>query len=158
MGGNKMSMLKQFNLARTSLLTFIQDLDEDILDHSFKYFENTIRWHIGNILFVDEKLLFVNQKESQNIPKEYAELFSSDIKVANWSIKPPTISQLMEDLENQQNRINNFGDLFWKSEVKFKVPYGHVETHGDLLIMLAHRESEILGTMKAMKQVYDLEK
>lgn len=152
-----MSMLKQFNLARTSLLTLIKDLDEDILDHSFKYFENTIRWHIGNILFVDEKLLFVSQQKSQNIPKEYAELFSSDIKVSDWTIKPPTLTELIEHLEDQQNRINSFGELFWKSDVKFKVPYGHVETHGDLLIMLAHRESEILGTIKAMKQVYDFE-
>ncbi|MDQ0157642.1 DinB family protein [Robertmurraya andreesenii] len=152
-----MSMLKQFNLARTSLLTLIKDLDEDILDHSFKYFENTIRWHIGNILFVDEKLLFVSQQKSQNIPKEYAELFSSDIKVSDWTIKPPTLTELIEHLEDQQSRINSFGELFWKSDVKFKVPYGHVETHGDLLIMLAHRESEILGTIKAMKQVYDFE-
>jgi len=150
-------MLKQFNLARTSLLTLIKDLDEDILDHSFKYFENTIRWHIGNILFVDEKLLFVSQQKSQNIPKEYAELFSSDIKVSDWTIKPPTLTELIEHLEDQQSRINSFGELFWKSDVKFKVPYGHVETHGDLLIMLAHRESEILGTIKAMKQVYDFE-
>lgn len=152
-----MSMLKQFNLARTSLLTLIKDLDEDILDHSFKYFENTIRWHIGNILFVDEKLLFVSQQKSQNIPKEYAELFSSDIKVSDWTIKPPTLTELIEHLEDQQSRINSFGELFWKSDVKFNVPYGHVETHGDLLIMLAHRESEILGTIKAMKQVYDFE-
>lgn len=60
-------------------------------------------------------------------------------------------------MEEQQIRINNFDDLFWKSNVKFKVPYGHVETHGDLLIMLAHRESEILGKMKLMKQVIDAE-
>lgn len=152
-----MSVLKSYNLARTSLLTFINDLDEKVLDHSFKYFDNTIRWHIGNSLLVSEKLLFVNQKESQSIPKEYAELFSSDIKVSDWSITPPSLSQLMQDLEEQQTRINNFGELFWKSDVKFKVPYGHVETHGDLLIMLAHRESELLGQIKVMKQVYDAE-
>lgn len=150
-----MSVLKQFNLARTSLLTFVNDLDETILDHSFKYFENTMRWHIGNILLINEKLLFINQKESQNIPPEYAELFSSDIKSSDWTTTPPTLSELAGHLEDQQNRINNFDELFWKSDVKFKVPYGHVETHGDLLIMLAHRESEMLGQLKAMKQVYD---
>lgn len=150
-----MSILKPFNLARTSLLTFISELDDNILDHQFKYFDNTIRWYIGNILFVNEKLLFVNHEKSQNIPKEYAELFSSDIKVADWSIKGPSLGQLFGELEDQQNRINSFKELFWKSDVKFKVPHGHVETHGDLLIMLTQREAEVLGKIKAMKEVYD---
>lgn len=152
-----MSTLKQFNLARTSLLSFIQDLNEEVLDYQSQYFNNTIRWHIGNILLVNEKFLFVSQKESQEIPKEYAELFSSDINVADWKIDAPTLDQLMEDLYNQQNRINNYNELFWKSNVKFKVPYGHIETYDDLLIMLAHRESETLGKIKTIKQIYDAE-
>lgn len=150
-----MTILKQFNLARTSLLTFIKELDENILDYQFKYFDNTLRWHIGNILFVNEKLLFVNHAKSQNIPKEYAELFSSDIKVSDWTNQAPSLEALIEQLEDQQNRVNNFDELFWKSDVKFKVPHGHVETHGDLLIMLTHREAEMLGKIEAMKEVYD---
>ncbi|MFD1849809.1 hypothetical protein [Oceanobacillus bengalensis] len=150
-----MSPLKQFNLARTSLITFIQDLDKDSLDHVSKFFDNTIRWHIGNSLLMDEKLLFVSQKKSQKIPEEYAELFSSDVNVSDWSIEAPSLEQLIEDLINQQNRINSFDELFWKSNVKFKAPYGHIETHGDLLIMLSHREAELLGKIKAMKQVFD---
>ncbi|WP_085991305.1 DinB family protein [Oceanobacillus senegalensis] len=150
-----MSSLKQFNLARTSLLTYIQELDEEALDYQSKYFNNTIRWHIGNTLLVNEKLLFVSQKKSQKIPEHYAKLFSSDINVSDWSEEPPSLEQLIEDLVNQQNRINSFDELFWKSNVKFKVPYGYVETHGDLLIMLSHRESELLGKIKGMKQVND---
>ncbi|MCR1835411.1 DinB family protein [Oceanobacillus caeni] len=148
--------LKQFNLARTSLLTFIQDLDEDIIDKTSEYFDNTIRWHIGNILYMDEKLLFVSQKKSQKIPKEYAELFSSDVQVKDWKIEPPSLSQLIEDLIQQQERINKYDDLFWKSNVKFKSPHGYIETHGDLLIMLAQREAETLGLIRAMKKVLEV--
>ncbi|RLL47750.1 DinB family protein [Oceanobacillus piezotolerans] len=150
-----MSVLKQFNLARTSLLTFIQDLDNEALDYQSAYFDNTIRWHIGNTLLMDEKLLFVNQKKSQHIPKEYAELFSSDVKVEDWTVEAPSLEELMSHLVNQQNRVNTYDELFWKSDVKFKVPHGHIETHGDLLIMLAHREAEMLGKIKAMKQQFD---
>ncbi|GIO25894.1 DinB family protein [Ornithinibacillus bavariensis] len=151
-----MSVLKQFNLTRTSLLTFLSELDEEALDKKTNYFDNTIRWYIGNTLFMDEKLLFVS-KQSRKLPEEYAQLFSSDILSSEWTIKAPSLEQLINDLEDQQNRINNFDEFFWKSNVKFKVPYGHVETHGDLLIMLAHREAEILGRMKAMKQVVEAE-
>ncbi|MBC5637376.1 DinB family protein [Ornithinibacillus sp. BX22] len=151
-----MSFLKQFNLSRTSLLTFIRELDEDLVDRKSKYFENTIRWYIGNTLLMNEKLLFV-KKSSQKLPSHYNELFSSDIAVADWSVEVPTLEELIGQLEEQQIRINNFDDLFWKSNVKFKVPYGHVETHGDLLIMLAHRESEILGKIKLINQVINAE-
>lgn len=153
-----MTVLKTFNLTRTSLLTFIKELDEDILDYQFKYFENTVRWYIGNILFANEKLLFVNHEKSQNIPKEYAELFSSDIKVSDWTTEPPTLEVLISQLEDQQNRVNSFDELFWKSDVKFKVPHGHVETHGDLLIMLTHREAAMLGKIEAMKEVFEKQK
>lgn len=149
-----MSVLKQFNLARTSLLTFINELDETLVDQQSPYFDQTIRWYIGNTLFIHEKLLFVSKK-SRKLPEEYEELFSTDKKASDWAIHPPSLGELTERLEDQQNRINNFDELFWKSNVKFKVPYGHVETHGDLLIMLAHREAELLGQMKAMKQVYE---
>lgn len=147
--------LKSFNFARTSLLTFIQDLDEDVLDRQSKFFDNTIRWHIGNVLLINEKLLFISQKKSQKIPEEYAELFSSDIKVEDWKTQAPSLEQLMDDLVEQQNRINQFEELFWKSNIKFKVPYGYVQTHGDLLIMLTYREAETLGKIKMMKQVLD---
>lgn len=147
--------LKQFNLARTSLLTFIDDLNDEVLDTTSPYFDNTIRWHIGNVLYLDEKLLFVHPDKSQKLPKEYKELFSSDIQVKDWTVEAPSLSQLMDDLINQQERINSYDDLFWKSNVKFKVPFGSVESHGDLLIMLAHREAEILGKIKVMKRIID---
>lgn len=148
-----MSVLKQFNFARTALLTFIQDLDEDMADHQSNYFENTIRWHIGNVLWMDEKLIFISQEKSHEVPQEYAELFSSDISAKDWSIVPPSLAQLTEDLTRQQDRINSFNELYWQSNIKFKVPYGYVETYGDLLTMLAYREAEMLGQLKAMKQV-----
>lgn len=150
-----MSELKQFNLVRTSLLTFITQLDDRVLDRTSEYFENTIRWHIGNILFVNEKFLFVNPKNSQTLPEEYKELFSSDRTVKDWTIKPPSLENLITQLEEQQVRINRFDELFWKSNVKFKVPYGSVETYGDLLIMLSYREAEIIGMMKVMQSIIE---
>ncbi|MCU9593729.1 DinB family protein [Caldibacillus thermolactis] len=151
-----MEMLKQFNLARSSLLSYIEELDEEIVDKQSKYFEQTIRWHIGNTLFMFEKFLFVS-RDMQILPTDYAELFSADISVSDWKIKPPTLYQLVENLVHQQQRINEFSELFWKTDVKFKVPNGSVETHGDLLIMLAHREAETLGKIKIMKQVLEKE-
>jgi hypothetical protein len=128
-------------------------MEEETADVQATYFNNTIRWHIGHVLVVNEKLLFRYPKKSENIPANYAELFSPGTKPSDWTEEAPTLEELTKYLVEQQERINEFDDLFWKSNVTFKVPFGSVETFGDLLIMLGHHESEHLGKMKAMLQV-----
>lgn len=144
---------KQFNLSRTALLTFFQELDEETTDIQSKYFNNTLRWHIGHALVTYEKFLFRYPQKSDNIPESFADIFSSGTKPSDWTEEPPTLEELTKHLVEQQERINSFDDLFWNSNVKFKVPFGSIETFGDLLIMLSHHETEHLGKMKAMLQV-----
>lgn len=144
---------KQFNLARTALLTFIQDLDEETADVQSKYFNNTLRWHIGHVLVFNEKLILGYPRKSEHIPANFMDLFGPGTKPSEWTVEPPSLKELSTYLESQQQRINDFDELFWKTNVTFKVPYGSIETFGDLLIMLGHHESEHLGKMKAMHQV-----
>ncbi|GIO21536.1 DinB family protein [Oceanobacillus sp. J11TS1] len=144
---------KQFNLTRTALLTFASDLDDNIIDVQADYFNNTIRWHLGHTLVTMEKFLFRYPKKSENIPANYADFFGSGTSPKDWKEEPPSLEELLEALELQQQRINEFNDLFWKSNVQFKVPFGSIETHGDLLIMLSFHEAEHLGKVKAMHQV-----
>ncbi|GAA0345784.1 DinB family protein [Oceanobacillus oncorhynchi subsp. oncorhynchi] len=144
---------KQFNLTRTALLTFASELDDNSIDVQADYFDTTIRWHLGHALVTMEKFLFRYPVKSENIPAGYVQLFSSGISPEDWKEEPPSLEALLEALELQQQRINEFNDLFWKSNVQFKVPFGSVETQGDLLIMLSFREAELLGKIKTMHQV-----
>ncbi|WP_052400847.1 DinB family protein [Oceanobacillus jeddahense] len=144
---------KQFNLTRTALLTYASDLDDPIIDVQADYFNNTIRWHLGHVLVTMEKFLFRYPSKSENIPANFADLFGSGTNPKDWKEEPPSLGALLEALEIQQQRINEFNDLFWKSNVQFKVPFGSVETYGDLLIMLSFHEAEHLGKIKAMHQV-----
>lgn len=144
---------KQFNLTRTALLTFLKDVEDEALDVQPAAFNNTIRWHVGHLLVTMEKFLFMYPKKDPKIPVEYADFFGSGTKPSDWTEEPPTIEELINELVEQQNRINEFEDLFWKNNVSFKVPFGSIETYGDLLIMLSFHEAEHLGKIKAMQQV-----
>jgi len=150
-----MEQVNQFNLTRSSLLTFASDLDEQALDTQAKYFNNTLRWHIGHILVVAEKLLHAFPQKSQNIPTEYAEFFSSGTKPADWTSEPPALKDLLYELAEQQNRMNEQEELFWKTNIPFEPPFGNFKTYGDILTMLNYHEAEHVGKMKAMKQVLD---
>lgn len=149
---------KQFNLARTALINFIEDVNEETADIQAKPFNNTLRWHVGHVLVFTEKLLFRYPKKSENIPADYADLFGPGTKPSEWTDKAPSLEELKQQLLDQQERVNQFEDLFWKTNVTFKVPFGSIETFGDLLIMLGHHETEHLGKMKAMLQVVNAEK
>src|SRR5690625_2674028 len=113
---------KQFNLARTALLDFIKDMENETLDFQAKPFNNTLRWHIGHVLVFTEKLLFGYPKRTKHVPEEYATLFGPGTKPSEWTDSPPSLEELVEYLQHQQERINNFDDLFWKTNVTFKVP------------------------------------
>jgi uncharacterized damage-inducible protein DinB len=157
MNGGTMMSRKQFNLVRTALLDFIENTDEEKLDIQAKPFNNTLRWHVGHVLTFTETLLFQYPKKSDNLPENYTALFAPGTRPSEWTEEAPTLDVLKEQLIDQQERLNKFDDLFWKTNVTFKVPFGSVETFGDLLIMVGHHESEHLGKMKAMLQVIEAE-
>ena len=61
---NRLVGLKQFEITRGALLTFMETLDDKTADTQPKGFNNTIRWHIGHVLTAAEVFMF--EKNSNN--------------------------------------------------------------------------------------------
>ena len=55
---NRLVGLKQFEITRGALLTFMETLDDKTADTQPKGFNNTIRWHIGHVLTAAEVFMF----------------------------------------------------------------------------------------------------
>ncbi|WP_240510160.1 DinB family protein [Virgibacillus profundi] len=146
-------MSKQFEMTRSAFLSFVKDLDEETADMQVRYFNNTIRWHIGHVLVTAEGLLFGYPKQSTNFPEGYNKLFASGTKPADWDTEAPELSVLVECLEEQQPRINELSEDFFKQDLPYTLPFGNFKTYGDIYEMIIQHESEHLGKMKAMKQV-----
>ena len=66
---NRLVGLKQFEITRGALLTFMETLDDKTADTQPKGFNNTIRWHIGHVLTAAEVFMF--GKEFKQLPTEY---------------------------------------------------------------------------------------
>ncbi|ASN04031.1 DinB family protein [Virgibacillus necropolis] len=144
-----------FNLTRNSFSTFVKDLDEKTADIQPEQFNNNIHWHVGHVLVTAEALLFGHASQSANFLEEFNELFKSGTKPANWTGEVPTISVLVNHLEEQQTRINELSDEFFKQDLPYTLPFGNFKTYGDIVDMLIMHENEHLGKMKAMKQVVE---
>ncbi|MBY7142765.1 DinB family protein [Virgibacillus sp. NKC19-3] len=142
-----------FNFTRNTFLSFIKDLDEKTADYQAEAFNNTIHWHVGHVLVTTEGLLLGYPKQSANFPEKYNDLFATGTKPADWPSDVPAISELGKLLEEQQTRINDLPDDFFKQGIPFE--FMNFKTYGDIFDMLLHHENEHLGKMKAMKQVAD---
>nr|QRZ16308.1 DinB family protein [Virgibacillus sp. AGTR] len=148
-------MTNQFSLTRGSLLTFVKQLDKEIMDIQPKGFNNTIRWHIGHILVTAESLLFGYPKQSTNIPVSYQGLFATGTKPSEWSENAPKLATLIVDLENQAPRIEALTDEFFATDLPYTLPFGNFKTYGDVFAMILSHEAEHLGQIKAMKKIVE---
>ncbi|WP_404458487.1 DinB family protein [Oceanobacillus kapialis] len=148
-------MSDQFDLTRSAVLSFVENVDEKIADVQPEYFNNTIRWHVGHVLVTPEALLFGFPNHSENVPKSYSDMFNTGTRPADWQDTPPSLSELVSELKNQQTRIKELSDDFLKQELPYTLPFGNFKTYGDVYEMILQHENEHLGKMKAMKQVVD---
>ncbi|MBS4172738.1 DinB family protein [Bacillus sp. FJAT-49736] len=146
-------MMKQFQLTRQMLLKFLNNVDEKTADVQPKGFNNTIHWHIGHVLVSAEAYMFGYPKMSTNLPASYNQLFAMGSKPADWSGEIPSVTELIQLLEEQSSRIQALTDDFFEKKLPVKVPYGNIETFGDLFIFLNYHEADHLGQMKAMKKL-----
>jgi uncharacterized damage-inducible protein DinB len=149
-------MSKQFELTRGSLMKFVKELDEQTADIQPKGFNNHIRWHIGHLLLSGEGFLFGFPKRSTNIPISYSEMFGMGTKPSNWVEGVPALTVLIEQLENQTERIRNLDSSFFEEKLPFKFPFGDSKTYGDIFAFMLYHEAVHIGQIKAMKRVIQI--
>ncbi|WP_313893181.1 DinB family protein [Psychrobacillus sp.] len=100
-----METIKQLNFARTYTLGKLRQSNEAAWDIQPKGFNNTIRWNIGHIFVLVEKL---TQKAIPTYELEHAEwipLFAPGTTPKGWEVEPPTNEELVNALKNQSERI-----------------------------------------------------
>lgn len=150
----EMFMLKQLEVIRGALNSFINELDEKAIDVQPEGFNNTIRWHIGHILVSTESLMFGYPNHSTNIPESYHALFITGSKPADWgNAEVPTVSALIECLEEQAGRLNELSEEFLAEKLPFQFPVGNLKTYGEMFEFVLFHEAYHLGQMKAMDMI-----
>ncbi|WP_188456894.1 DinB family protein [Virgibacillus oceani] len=147
--------MTRIDFPRNGFIKFAKGLDERIVDVQPHGFNNTIHWHIGHVLVSTEGFLFGYPKQSANIPESYHEFFATGTKPADWSTDAPSLSELIEHLEQQLARINNLSDEFLAKEIPFTLPFGNFKTYEDLYDFSIYHESDHLGQIKAMKRIIE---
>lgn len=141
---------KEYEIIRTRFHSRAADISEDVADIQPAGFNNNIRWNIGHVLVATEKFLFADQG---NLPAQYYEFFNPGTKPADWNGEVPTIAVLIQQLEDQYNRIKDLPNE--KFNENLAEPLLGNNTVGELAVFGCFHESYHLGQIMAMKRMIE---
>lgn len=102
------TILHHMDTVRGITIKSLEKIPEEIADIVPEGFNNNIRWNLGHIAFVQERLIYNVLGEKMNLPDEYEEFFSPGTKPADWKGTPPTFLEISTILTEQVARIKEF--------------------------------------------------
>jgi hypothetical protein len=146
-------VFKQMALVRSRTVKWIEDLDPTLVDIMPANFNNTIHWHIGHILHVQDRLTLRLGGYEVGLPEEYLVWFGNGTKPADWQTQPPSVDILLQQLKDQTERIQK--QLSGKLADKLVIPFLELETVGEGFANSFYHEGVHFGFMKALKKTIE---
>jgi uncharacterized damage-inducible protein DinB len=149
-------VIKQFAIARNRSLHALKDVAEEKAAQKPEGFNNNILWHAGHILLVTEQFLFGVPSGSLQISDTYKELFANGTKPDDWKSVPPSLQEIIAQLQEQKTRIKENIETRLEEELAspFKLGSGlQMNTVGELMNMAIYHEAIHTGHINAMKRI-----
>lgn len=111
-------MMKHMETVRDITLNTLGKIKEERADIIPQGFNNNIRWNLGHIAFVQEKIVFGISGGTPELPAEYKDLFSAGTSPADWGEHVPSLSEIRAVLQDQTNRIKAFIPEHYHEDLK----------------------------------------
>jgi hypothetical protein len=153
-------LITQLKFVRTNTIRSVEGLDEKLADIIPKGFNNNIRWNLGHIYLMQERLAFQFAGEAVQIPNDFISLFNTATKPSEWStLTPPSINNLVELLTDQTKRIES--KLANRLEETLREPYTTstgltLTSIGGFLSFSLYHEGMHFDAIKVIKRIGQL--
>ena len=144
-------IFRYMDTIREYTVNTINEITEETADVIPPGFNNNIRWNLGHIAFIQDRVTFKLLGEEMGVPKLYKLLFAPGTKPADWQFPAPTLDELSEELTNQKTRIKDFltGRLDEKLETPFTNGIGLTfYTIGECLLFTFYHEALHMEVIK----------
>jgi hypothetical protein len=148
-------VFRQMALYRSRTVNWIEAVDPVILDVKSANFNNTLHWHIGHILLIQDRLTLLLSGKEIELPEAYTVWFGNGTKPADWQTEPPAVEVLLQELKDQTERLQKH--LTGKFADKLAIPFLHYEYVEESLIHSFYHEGVHLGYMMALKRAIEAE-
>ncbi len=146
-------VFNQMAVIRSKTMKWFESIDLSIIDIQPANFNNTIHWHAGHILFVQDRLTLHLTGQEPVLPKEYQGWFGNGTKPADWVTAPPSFEVLLQQLRDQPARLQHY--LTGKLADKLTMAFINFETLGESLNYTFYHEGIHLGYLMAINRAIE---
>lgn len=100
-------IFRHMDSIRGITLNTLAEVTEEEADLIPDGFNNNIRWNLGHIAFVQDRVTFHLLEEEMGVPKLYKFLFSPGTSPDKWQFPAPSLEELAAILTKQNKRIQD---------------------------------------------------
>jgi hypothetical protein len=150
---NDAQLFQIMELVRSRTVKWIEAVDPALVDVKPSNFNNTIHWHAGHILLIQDRLTLRLSGLPMGLPDEYTGWFANGTKPADWQTEPPAVPILLQQLKDQGERIKS--QLLGKLDDKLAIPFIEFETVSQALGYTLYHEGMHLSSMNALKRTIE---
>lgn len=141
----------QLEMARSWCLDIAESCPADLADVQLEGFNNTIRWQLGHILTVAERMLFQVPIPASSLSSAYTKWFDSGSSPSDWIDQPPSKDELVVLLKRQQERFLAIPPA--QFEVRLDPPFFGFASYGECAGFVIVHESFHAGKIDEMLRV-----
>jgi hypothetical protein len=138
---------------RSRTVKWIEAVDPSIVDIMPDNFINTIHWHVGHILLVQDRLTLRLIGKEIGFPEEYTAWFGNGTKPADWTTQPPAVYFLLQELKDQTERLQK--QLAGNLAEKLTIPFLQYETLEESLGYSLYHEGVHQGYLMGLKRAIE---
>jgi hypothetical protein len=151
---NPSALLNQLEWIRSVTLKAVESIHDEEADVQPEGFNNTIRWHLGHIYLVQERLAFHHAGFPVDVPQSYIDLFGNGTKPSGWKEEPPSLAELGSRLTEQPGRIRTLlGEhLLEQPAIPFHKFDGKLDSIGAIINFTLYHEGMHYATLSLLKK------
>jgi hypothetical protein len=120
------TIMKTATYLRLTNIRRFEGIQDELFDVQPPQFNNTIRWNLGHLIAITDKLVFQRMSQDSKLPGSFIDLFDTGTMPAIWRTKPPSKDELIELLKKQFNDMNDI--LISRADEKLDNPLQIRET------------------------------
>jgi len=148
----------QLGFVRRQAVDHVRNINDSASEIIPTGLKNNIKWNLGHMYVIHEKFAFQLSGQETKYPANFGELFDSGTKPSDWNIEPPTLSQLINLLTEQSERVESILSNKLKQEINphYKSSTGLIFTNVEQLLgFLIYHEAMHFATIKNIKSIID---
>lgn len=100
-------ILDQLGVIRRQTINYVKDISDSAAEIIPAGLRNNIKWNLGHLYVVQERFAFQLTGKETKFPTNINKLFDLGTKPSDWDMEPPTMSQLIDLLTEQIERIES---------------------------------------------------